>query len=107
MLWQTPRDWRRQLIENEPGKLSLRQRCELLKVNRSTLYYEAKSTEIDEVSLLNEIREVSEKRPYYGYRRITKELRANGLLVNRKRVQRLMVIGGVRAIYPGPNQQAK
>ncbi len=28
---------------------------------------------------------------------------ANGYCVNRKRVQRLMVTGGVAAIYPGPN----
>jgi putative transposase len=54
--------------------------------------------------LLNAIREVWERYPFYGYRRITKELRENsGYSVNRKRVQRLMVWGGIQAIYPGPN----
>ncbi len=54
--------------------------------------------------MLNAIRDVWERYPFYGYRRITKELRANsGLKVNRKRVQRLMVWGGIQAIYPGPN----
>jgi putative transposase len=41
--------------------------------------------------------------PFYGYRRITKELLANDMRVNRKRVQRLMVMGGIQALFPGPN----
>jgi len=54
--------------------------------------------------LLNAIREIWERYPFYGYRRITKELRENsGIKVNRKRVQRLMARGGIQAIYPGPN----
>lgn len=53
--------------------------------------------------MLNAIRDIWERYPFYGYRRITKELRANGTKVNRKRVQRLMVWGGIQAIYPGPN----
>jgi putative transposase len=81
----------------------LRRQCELLAINRSTLYYKAKTVEINDVSLLNEIRDIWERYPFYGYRRITKELKANGHEVNRKRVQRLMAVGGIQAIYPGPN----
>jgi putative transposase len=68
------------------------------------LYYKEKPVDIDDVDLLNAIRDIWERYPFYGYRRITKELRANaGLRVNRKRVQRLMIWGGIQAIYPGPN----
>jgi putative transposase len=75
-----------------------------LELNRSTLYYEKKSTEIDEVDLLNAIRDIWERYPFYGYRRITKELRGTGnIFVNRKRVQRVMAEGGIQAIFPGPN----
>jgi putative transposase len=50
------------------------------------------------------IREIWERYPFYGYRRITKELQANkGIKINRKRVQRLMTWGGIKAIHPGPN----
>lgn len=50
------------------------------------------------------IRDIWERYPFYGYRRITKELRENhGIKVNRKRVHRLMAWGGIQAIYPGPN----
>ena len=43
------------------------------------------------------------KRPFYGARRITHELRSNhGILVNHKRVERLMREMGLQAIYPKP-----
>lgn len=67
------------------------------------MYYQGKPPDIDDVELLNMIRDVWMRYPFYGYRRITKELRGNSILVNRKRVQRLMALGGIHAIYPGPN----
>lgn len=84
--------------------MSIRRRCELLEINRSTLYYKEKPLDIDDINLLNLIRDTWERYPFYGYRRITKELRENKRIkVNRKRVQRLMVLGGIQAIHPGPN----
>jgi putative transposase len=68
------------------------------------LYYKEKPLDIDDIDLLNLIRDAWERYPFYGYRRITQELRENkGIKVNRKRVQRLMAWGGIQAIYPGPN----
>jgi putative transposase len=100
---QIPREQRQELIELGSEELSIRRCCELLGVNRSTWYYQEKAVEVDEIELLNLIRDCWERRPFYGYRRITKELRAQGILVNRKRVARLMKLGGICAIYPGPN----
>jgi putative transposase len=103
-LGQIPRGRRRELIELAPTELSIRRRCELLEINRSTLYYKEKPLDIDDIDLLNLIRDAWERYPFYGYRRITKELRATkGIKVNRKRVQRLMAWGGIQAIHPGPN----
>jgi putative transposase len=75
----------------------------LLGINRSSLYYQDKPPEIADIDLLNIIRDVWCRRPFYGYRRITKELQESGLVVNRKRIQRIMKLGGIKAIYPGPN----
>ncbi len=72
----------------------MRWQCELLQVNRSTIYYKARGADVDDISLLNEIHDVWERYPFYGYRRITKELQAKGYNVNRKRVQRLMQFEG-------------
>ena len=41
--------------------------------------------------------------PFYGVRRITQQLKRNGLRVNHKRVHRLMRLMGIQAIYPKPN----
>jgi putative transposase len=43
------------------------------------------------------------KTPFFGYRKVTVKLREQGYPVNRKRVQRLMQVLGLEAIYPRPN----
>jgi putative transposase len=87
-----------------PKALSTRRLCELLDLNRSTLYYKKNLASIDDIDLLNTIREIWERYPFYGYRRITQEIRTKyKIKVNRKRIQRLMIWGGIQAIYPGPN----
>lgn len=103
MLEQTPRKQRQQLIDASHQTLSLRRQCQLLGINRSTVYYKPREVDAGSVDLLNEIREIWEQCPFYGYRRLTKELQFKGFLVNSKRVRRLMGLGGIRAIYPGPN----
>ena len=99
---EIPRQRRRELVEPE-AELSLRRQCELLEINRSSLYYKDKPPNIADIDLINAIRDVWYRYPFYGYRRITRELQANGIAVNRKRVQRIMRWGKIRAIYPGPN----
>jgi len=66
------------------------------------LYYTAKPREIDEVLLMNLIREVWLKRSFYGYRRITVELKRQGIKVNKKRVRRLMRVMGIQALPKAP-----
>lgn len=89
----------------DPGHdaLSVRRPCELLGVNRSGLYYECKPPPVEDVDALNRIRDIWMRRSFYGYRRITRELQSAGFEVNRKRVQRLMALAGIQAIYPGSN----
>jgi len=55
------------------------------------------------VALKHRIDEISTDRPYYGVRRITAQLRRDGILVNHKAVARHMCEMGLVAIYPGPN----
>lgn len=51
---------------------------------------------------MNEIDRIYTKTPFYGARRITWQLHQNGILVNHKRVERLMGIMGIQAISPKP-----
>lgn len=103
MLEQTPRERRQQLVEANYAELSLRRQCELLQINRSTIYYKSAHIDANDVDLVNEIRDIWERYPFYGYCLITKELKFKGHKINRKRVQRLMQVGGIQAIYAGPN----
>lgn len=91
---------RKQFVDASLDKLSLRKQCDLLSVNRSSLYYLAKERPIDEASLMNLIREHWLSHPFYGYRKITCVLRRGGIKVNRKRVQRLMRVMGIQGNEP-------
>lgn len=52
---------------------------------------------------MHQIDEIWTAAPFYGSRKIAKEVgRRNGQLINRKRAQRLMRIMGIEAIYPKP-----
>lgn len=103
MLEQASSDIRKASLCPGHERLSLRRQCELLHLNRSSLYYKPKEKDESDQTLLNEIREIWIRYPFYGYRRITWSLRQKGFKVNHKRVQRLMSLGGIKAIYPGPN----
>lgn len=103
MLEQISGEQRRELIDLAPDNLSIRRCCDLLGINRSTLYYHENPVGIDDIDLLNFIRDIWERYSFYGYRRITRELEGSGIHVNHKRVARVMVWGGIEAIYPGPN----
>jgi len=83
--------------------LSMRRQCELLRVNRSSLYYEALATDPEELLLLRRIDELHLKRPFYGSRKLALELRKEGHEINRKRVQRLMRVLDIVALAPQPN----
>jgi putative transposase len=56
-----------------------------------------------ELVLLNLIDEIYTRYPFYGSRKMTRELRDVGHIVNRKRTQRLMRKLGLVAMVPGPN----
>jgi hypothetical protein len=85
------------------GRPSMRRQCELLAVNRSTLYYEAVPPDAEELVLMRRIDEIHLKYPFYGSRKITRTLRDEGVRVNRKRVQRLMRQMGLESVAPKRN----
>lgn len=62
---------------------------------RSTFYDEAKDQPIDEARLVERVKEIAVEWPAYGYRRVTAQLHAEGRIVNRKKVMRLMKENGL------------
>lgn len=94
---------KRTLIEPGHPEFSLRRQCELIGLNRSAWYYEPAQESAENLHLMRLIDEQYTRTPVYGWPRMTAYLRKDkGLLVNHKRVQRLMQIMGLQAIYPKP-----
>ncbi len=89
-------------MEWDHDDLSVRRQCELLGLNRSTLYYHGVGESEENLQLMRLIDEQYMRRPIFGSRRMTDCLQTQGHDVNRKRVQRLMRKMGLVAIYPKP-----
>jgi transposase InsO family protein len=68
-------------------------------IKRSTLYYQQKDNpdeKIKEADIKDKIATISYKHPYYGYRRMTAQLKREKLMINHKRVLRMMREMGIQ-----------
>ncbi len=90
------------MIERANSEISIIRQSELLGIARSTIYYRPIIDYYD-LELMNLIDQQYTQTPFYGSRRMTAILRRKGHLVNRKRIQRLMRLIGIEAIYPKRN----
>ena len=91
---------KREAIEPDNKKIPVFRQCQLLNLNRSSLYYQAKvETEYNE-QLMKLIDEQYVQTPFYGIDKMTQWLRLQGYAVNHKRVRRLMRQMGLEAVYP-------
>ena len=93
---------RRELVDRQHRSLSILRQCALLGVSRSSLYYRPKETSQQALSLMMEMDRQYLETPFYGSRRMKASLDRQGMPVSRKRVQRLMRLMGLRAIYRQP-----
>jgi putative transposase len=91
------------LVDHADPALPVVAQCQLLKVARSTVYYRPVAADPNDLAVMRRIDELHLAYPFYGSRRMAVVLRDDGWLVNRKRVQRLMRLMGLEAIYQKPN----
>src|ERR1700687_2982150 len=94
---------RRALVDHSNPVLPIVAQCRLLKIARSTLYYRPAAVDPDDLALMRRIDKLYLASPFYGSRRMVAVLRREGLVINRKRVRRLMRVMGLEAIYQKPN----
>jgi len=97
---------RKTLIEFGHKHITVKRQAELLEVNRSSVYrkHPVKTVSDEELFIMRLIDEIHTNEPTWGYRTITTVLRRDhGLLINKKRVRRIMRDMGIYAIYPKPN----
>ena len=86
--------------------MSVRRQCQLLGLCRSSLYYQGVAESVENLRLMRRIDQEYTAHPFLGSRRLTKWLNEQGEAVNRKRVQRLMRLMGLEAVYPKPRLSA-
>ena len=93
---------RRRMVDREHLLLSIARQCALLGVARSSLYYRPREASGENLALMQAMDRQYLDTPFYGSRRMKVWLAREGIPVSRKRVQRLMRVMGLRAIYRSP-----
>jgi len=83
--------------------LSVRKQCEVLSVHRSGLYYKPQNEKKENLEIMRKMDEHYLKHPTAGVIRMQDLLLSLGMVVNHKRVRRLLRLMGMMAIYPKRN----
>lgn len=84
-------------------ELSIRRRCEIVGLARSSQYYDPVDIDAKTLALMRKLDELALQHPYWGSRNVVLELRTCGVVCNRKRVQRLRRLMGIESVAPKPN----
>lgn len=83
-------------------RLTVKRQCELLALNRTGVYYTPRAVSEWDLRLMRRIDELHLEHPYYGARRLAKQLAREGFEVGRLHVATLMRRMGIEAIYRKP-----
>jgi putative transposase len=83
--------------------MSLPTQCELLSLNRTSLYYQPVAPSASELATKRRIDEIYTAHPYYGSRKITALLNREEVAISRPTVQGYMREMGIAGVCPGPN----
>jgi putative transposase len=84
------------------SKLPLTRQAELLDLSRSSVYYTPRPLSDRDLGLMRRLDELHLQLPFYGSRKLTRELRKQGHDVGRRHVVTLMRRMGIEAIYRRP-----
>ena len=83
--------------------LPLVRQADLLRLSRSTLYYEPRSVSAAELAIMRRIDELHLDYPFAGSRMLRDLLRGDGIAIGRERVGAMMRRMGLEALYRRPN----
>jgi putative transposase len=94
---------RQTLVEQNHPRLSLKTQCQLLGISRSSLYYEKVSLLDKYHGQVKAIDRLYTDCPFYGARKMSRELKKIGLALCRETVGKLMGLMGIEALRPKRN----
>lgn len=84
------------------SELSVTRQCEMLELNRTGVYYTPRPVSAADLKLMRRIDEVHLDQPFYGARKLAKQLQREGFEVGRLHVTTLMRRMGIEALYRKP-----
>jgi putative transposase len=84
------------------AELSVKRQAQILDLSRSSVYYVAKPLQARDLMLMRRLDELHLKWPFYGSRKLTRELQKEGHEVGRRHVTTLMRRMGMETIYRKP-----
>lgn len=92
---------KKDLVDSKLNDLPVARQCEMIGLNRSTLYYEAKPIHQYDLKIMRRIDEIyTDISSTYGYRFMHRQLLEDGFHVGVNKVNRLMNTMGIQAIFP-------
>lgn len=92
---------KKDLVDSKLNELSMARQCELIELNRSSLYYEAKPISQYDLKIMRRIDEIyTDISSTYGYRFMHRQLLEDGFAIGVNKVNRLMNVMGIQAIFP-------
>lgn len=98
---------RKSFVDRGDQNINIKRQAELLSINRTSLYRQPpvqKPISDEDLFVMRRIDAIHTDHPTWGYRTITRILRRDdNLLINRKKVRRMMRDMGIYTIYPKPN----
>ena len=89
------------MIERD-GQIPVKRQAQLLDLSRSSVYYVARCLPQRDLKLMRILDELHLKWPFYGARKLTRELQNQGHEVGRRHVTTLMRRMGMETIYRKP-----
>jgi len=87
---------------DQGSQLSVSGQCESLGLNRTGVYYAPRPVSEEDLILMRRIDELHLKHPFYGARRLAKQLVRDGFEVGRLHVATLMRRMGIETLYRRP-----
>ncbi|MQY74246.1 MAG: IS3 family transposase [Clostridia bacterium] len=74
---------------------NIKEGCRQVSLSRPKYYYKPKKDKLGDIFILEKIKDIAISFPSYGYRRITAALRREDVLINHKKVYRIMCKNGI------------
>lgn len=91
------------LVSSDNRKLSVRKQCYLLEINRSGIYYKPVEVSAENFEIMRLMDRHNTYHPDEGVIGMRNMLMSRELIVNHKRIRRLMRLMDIKAIYPKRN----